>query len=346
MQRFGGHSDQAIPDDMFAEGDSQETIDAVIQTIQRLGHKVVGIEADNRVVQRLKAEKPQIVFNIAEGLFGDFRESYIPMTCERLGIPYTGSDPLTLGICLNKSRTKEILSHYAIPNAPFRLIYPHEDIQARLEDFPFPAIVKPLSEGSSKGIFNDSVLFAPESAAEIIQKMFAKYQQPLVIEKFLDGKELTVAVWGNGDEVEVLPIVEICFDALPSGAVPIYSYEAKWIWDRPEKPLNLFVCPASLSLTAEKRVEAVVREAWQVLGIKDWCRIDVRFDGEIPNILEVNPLPGILPKHEDNSCFPKAARTAGYSYGAMLEKIIDIAVKRWGMKDAVRVPEAALADCI
>jgi D-alanine-D-alanine ligase len=137
--------------------------------------------------------------------------------------------------------------------------------------------------------------------------------------------------------------VAIRFDELPQGAKPIYSYEAKWVWDKPEKPLNLFECPAPLDSSIKEKVEKLVRETWRVLGIRDWCRIDVRFDDGVPNILEVNPLPGILPNPEENSCFPKAARTAGYSYSAMLDKILMIACKRWGIADAGREPETARA---
>lgn len=346
LQRQGSRKKKNIPEDMFAEGDAPETIHAIIHALQELGHMVIGIEADDRVAQRLKAANPEIVFNIAEGLSGDFRESYIPMICERLGIPYTGSDPLTLGICLNKARTKEILSYYGIPNASFRLLHPQDDIVAKLEQFPFPAIVKPLSEGSSKGIYNKSVVADITAAAGLVREMFEKYHQPVLVEKYLVGDELTVAVWGNGDEVEVLPMVAIRFDELPPGAMPIYSYEAKWIWDRPEQPLNLFACPAPLDFATAQKVESLIRETWKVLGIRDWCRIDVRFEGSVPNIIEVNPLPGILPNPEENSCFPKAARTAGYSYNAMLQKILDIACKRWGIADAVRKQETAIANWV
>jgi D-alanine-D-alanine ligase len=248
-----------------------------------------------------------------------------------MGIPYTGSGPLELAICLNKARAKEVLAFNGIPTPDFRVIEP--DLPIRLDRFRFPAIIKPVAEGSSKGIFDDSVIESKAEAVKKIQAAFLKYRQPVLVEQFLEGDEFTVAVWGNGDKVEVLPIVAIRYDDLPAGARPIYSYEAKWIWDTPEKPLEIFKCPASISKTRQKAIETVVRAAYRVLHIKDWCRIDVRLDGKgKPHILELNPLPGILPKPEDNSCFPKAARTAGYDYPAMLEKIIGIAAERWGIR--------------
>ncbi|GAB4366334.1 MAG: ATP-grasp domain-containing protein [Calditrichia bacterium] len=319
-----------IPTDFFAEGDSPETIKAVMEALRHGGHNVTGIEADDLAFQNLKKLRPELVFNLAEGLFGDFRESYIPLLCERLGLPYTGSDPLTLGICLNKARCKEILSAYLIPTPDFTVIYPFQEIY--LDNIRFPAIIKPVSEGSSKGIFDDSVVYDVQSARTKVKDTLAKYNQPVLVEKFLTGEEYTVAVWGNADEVEILPIISINYSNLPQGAQPIYSYEAKWVWDTPQKPLEIFQCPAQLPLLKKSRIEEVARDAYQALGIRDWCRIDVRMDEEdIPNILEVNPLPGILPKPEDNSCFPKAARTAGYSYEQMLNKVVEIAAKRYGL---------------
>lgn len=319
-----------VPIDFFAEGDSFETINAVIGALQENGHSVEGIESDDQVQENLQKLNPDLVFNIAEGLFGDFRESYIPMICERLGLPYSGSDPLTLAVCLNKARTKEILGYYAIPTAGFRVFYPNVNID--LQDVEFPAIIKPIAEGSSKGIFDNSVVKNSAEARARIQENFSKYHQPIILERFLTGDEFTVALWGNGTELQILPIVAISFKDLPAGAQPIYSYEAKWIWDTTEKPLEIFQCPAHLPESIQQRIQALVKRTCQVLGIRDWCRIDIRLDEQgNPNVLELNPLPGILPRPEDNSCFPKAARTAGYSYEAMINKVATIAAKRCGL---------------
>lgn len=323
--------DEPPPPDFFAEGDSEETINAVMNALRSKGHEVCGVEADDKAPENLSKIRPDIVFNIAEGLFGDFRESYIPMVCERLGLSYTGSGPLTLAICLNKARTKEILSYYSIPNAKFATFLPGEKINP--EGFKFPAIIKPVAEGSSKGIFDDSVVHDAKTAKKRIAEKLEKYRQPVIIEEFLEGREFTVAIWGNGKDIEVLPIVAINYDELPKEAHKIYSYEAKWIWDTPDKPLDIFQCPAKLTSKEKKLIESLVKKTFTVLEIRDLCRVDVRFDSAgIPNILELNPLPGILPDPEDNSCFPKAARTAGYPYADMLDNVVKIAVARRGMK--------------
>ncbi|MDZ7384941.1 MAG: ATP-grasp domain-containing protein [candidate division KSB1 bacterium] len=328
---FGGNGADAIPPDFFAEGDSFETIQAVIEALRAGGHQVEGVEGDGRVGAELERWRPDLVFNMAEGLFGDFRESYVPTVCERLGIPYTGSDPLTLALCLNKARAKEILSYYGVATPRFTVVRPGEAIE--LTDLRFPVIVKPVSEGSSKGVFNDSVADDATQAQERVKMCLATYRQPVLVEEFLSGDEFTVAMWGNGSEVEVLPIIEIVYDQLPAGARPLYSYEAKWVWDTPERPLRMFECPARLPEAARQEIEQMVKRAYQVLHVRDWCRVDVRADEEgRPHILELNPLPGILPRPEDNSCFPKAARTAGYTYQEMINRVVEIAAARYGMQ--------------
>ncbi len=324
-------SPEDIPEDYFAEGDSPETIEAIAEAIQAGGHQVVKIEADNSAAEKLEKNNPDLVFNVAEGLYGNFRESYIPMICERLNLPYTGSDPLALAICLNKARAKEILSYHSLPTPGFKVIKQHENYD--IQNFTYPAIIKPIAEGSSKGIYNDSVVSDPEMAMARIKENFQKYNESLILEKFLEGAEFTVAVWGNGIDAEVLPIISINYEDLPKEANPIYSYEAKWIWDRPEKPLDIFHCPAQLSFLQQRNICDVALNAYHALNIRDWCRIDIRMDEqEIPHILELNPLPGILPKPEDNSCFPKAARTKGYSYEEMINHVISFASKRYGLK--------------
>ncbi len=320
-----------IPPDFFAEGDSQETIQAVMEALRAGGHKVEGVEGDSRVATALEQLRPDLVFNMAEGLFGDFRESYVPMVCEQLGLPYTGSDPLTLAICLNKARAKEILSYYGIATPRFKVVRPGEAVE--LEGLRFPVIVKPVSEGSSKGVFNDSVADTAEQVRERVATCLSTYGQPVLVEEFLTGPEYTVAIWGNGDDIEVLPVIEIVYDELPPGARPLYSYEAKWVWDTPERPLRLFECPARLSDGLRLEIQEMVTRAYRALQVRDWGRVDVRADeGGRPYILELNPLPGILPKPEDNSCFPKAARTAGYSYQEMLNKVVRIAAARYGLE--------------
>ena len=325
---------------MLAECDSDETILAIQKVLQER-YQVFPIEADDKAYARLKRLKPHLVFNFAERVFGPNRESHIPTVCEMLDIPYTGSDPLTLGLCLDKSRTKEILSYHRIPNPAFWIV---ESAACLPREIRLPAIVKPLFEGSSKGIKNNSVVRTQGDLYERVAEIIRLYDQPAIVERFIGGREFTIGVLGNYPDLEVLPIVEIDHTQLPAGATPIYSYEAKWIWDTPAKPLEIFHCPADIPMELRLRIEHLVTRTISVLRVRDWCRIDVRCDDAgVPNILEVNPIPGALPNPEDNSCLPKAARTAGYSYSGLIHRVVDEACGRYGLKRAAARPAAAEA---
>jgi D-alanine-D-alanine ligase len=323
-----GDESSEPPPDIFAECDSVETIGAVIDSLRERYH-VYPIESDEYAFDNLRKAKPDLVFNISERLVGPNRESHIPTLCEILNLSYTGSDPLTLGLCLDKSRTKEILSYHGIPNPEFVVV---ESALFIPDDIDLPVIIKPLYEGSSKGIRNNSVVWSRNELHKRVHAVITQYAQPAIVERFLTGREFTVGVLGNYPRLEILPIVEIDHSQLPQGAVPIYSYEAKWIWDRPQKPLKIFSCPADITRDLENRIKELVQKTCAVLRIRDWCRIDIRLDelGE-PHILEVNPLPGILPNPEDNSCLPKAARAAGYSYSRLVHRVVDEAMIRCGL---------------
>jgi D-alanine-D-alanine ligase len=162
-----------------------------------------------------------------------------------------------------------------------------------------------------------------------VSKLLATYAEPVLIETYLPGPEFTVAVLGNGDEARCLPIVGMRFDTLPKGAPPIYGYEAKWLWDSPSHPLEIFDCPAKIPDALAEDVRTAALGAYRALECRDWCRIDIRCDaGNRPMVVELNPLPGILPDPRDNSCFPKAARAAGMSYDDLIRTVADIAWRR------------------
>lgn len=330
--------EENVPEDFYAEFDSAETINALKSAIESAGHKVVLIEADENAFTKLKRLKSQldIVFNIAEGMRGESRESHMPSILEMLGIPYSGSGPLTLAICLDKARTKEILSFHRIKTPEFQIFTDSsEELNQKLK---FPLIVKPISEGSSKGIKDDCVVRTDEELRNKISSLLKTYNQPALVEEFLEGREFTVAVMGNTDPV-VLPIVEIIFDELPDNANKIYSYEAKWIWDVPSKPLNIFSCPADLPKPLYTQICRTAIAAYKAVNCKDLCRIDIRLKGTTPCIIEMNPLPGMIPNPEDNSCFPKAARAAGIQYNDLINMILYYAAERQGMENKVNSPQ-------
>ena len=288
------------------------------------------VEANNDAFNKFRELKPDIVFNIAEGANGLSRESQIPTMLEMLQIPFTGSDSLTLGICLDKSRTKEILTYHNVPNAKFQIVNSLDEIAQ--SNFNFPLIVKPVSEGSSKGIFSSSFVKNYDELTSEITRINSKYNQPALIEEYLPGREFTVAMIGNGEETTILPIIEIKFEDFPEDVVPLYSYEAKWILDTKENVFDVFECPAKLDKKLEEQIKETALKTFKVLRCKDWSRIDIRLDKNgIPNVIEINPLPGIMPDPNENSSFPKAARAAGMDYNQMIQSVLYSAAKRYNL---------------
>jgi len=288
------------------------------------------VEANEHAFEKFKHERPDIVFNVAECANGSSREAQIPAMLDMLQIPYTGSDPLTLTTCLDKARTKEILSYHRIPTSKFLLIESIDDLA--YFNLNFPVMIKPVAEGSSKGIFNSSLVSNISELNDRLKSNLEIYNQPFLVEEFLPGREFTVALLGNNSDTEVLPIIEINLHELPKELAPIYSYEAKWIADTRDNPLNIFSCPAKIDKDLRDKIESIALKTYKVLRCRDWSRIDIRLDADgEPNIIEINPLPGILPDPKDNSCFPKAARVRGISYEEMINKVLLTAAKRYNL---------------
>jgi len=316
----------ALPDDTYAEWDEPETI-AAVRTALATAHEVVLIENNSEVEAGLRASAPDMVFNMAEGLSGPDREAHIPALLERWGIPFTGSSARTLRTCLDKAATKRVLQQHGLPTPAYAVI----SCADRVPELPaFPLIVKPLHEGSSKGIEQASIVQTRAALPARVAYVLATYRQPALVETFVPGREFTVALLGNGAEVTVLPLVEICFAALLPGALPLYSYAAKWLWDTPEHALDILRCPTDLPAALARLIIDLCRRAFLALECRDWCRIDVRLDthGQ-PQILELNPLPGILPNPQSHSGFPKAAAAANLSYAALIHSVLAHACQRY-----------------
>ena len=312
--------------DAFAEWDEPATIDAVAQALGRFG-SVIRLEADESFPSRLALTRPDIVFNMAEGLNGQNRESLVPAICEYLNVRYTGSDPLALALALHKGRAKELLAYRGVPTAPFATVERPADL--KLVALPYPVFVKPIAEGSGKGIYTNNFCESPGQLEARALFLLERYAEPVLVETYLPGPEFTVAILGNGPAAYCLPVVGFDFSTLPAGARPVYGYEAKWVWDTPERPLAIFQCPAPVPPPMYQEIERTALDAYHALGCRDWCRVDIRVDRfGVPNVLELNPLPGIIPDPAMNSCFPKAARAAGVSYDELVQEVVRIAWRR------------------
>ncbi len=326
--RDAGANATSSPADDFVEWDEPDTIAAVEDALLAFG-EVIRLEAVRDFPWRLARSRIDLLFNMAEGARGPSREAHVPAIAEFLGIPYTASDPLTLALSLHKARTKECLLQRAVPTPPFMVVATEADL-AKLKAFSsYPAFLKPVWEGSSKGIGEENYCASAREARRRARQLLRTYREPVLVEAYLPGHEFTAAILGNGPEAECLPLIRYRFEGLPKGALPIMGREAKWIWDRPDEPLDILECPARIPAALRRAVEEAALAAYHALGCRDWARVDLRLDGSGgPQVMEINPLPGIIPDLAANSCFPLAAARAGIAYPELIQRVVAAAWNR------------------
>lgn len=314
--------DEGEPPDSGAEFDSESTVLAVAGVLKAYGHEVRLIEGNDTAYLKLMAENMDIVFNMCEGLRGESRESHIPAMLEMLGIPYTGSGVLTLAVTLDKPLTKKILAFHNIPTAKFRVFQTEDEIDTG--NMEFPVFLKPAHEGSSMGISPSSLCNSHLEAVSEATRLIQLYKQPVLAEEFLSGREFTAGLVGN-KEPQVFPIMEINFSEVPEAHGSIYSRQFKVEWSEDK----YYSCPAQLSPELEEQIKDTALQAYHVLDCKDFARVDIRLDKHgIPNVIEVNPLPGMAPGFSD---YPRIAEKAGWSYQELINGILACALKRYGL---------------
>jgi D-alanine-D-alanine ligase len=241
-----------------------------------------------------------------------------------MGVNYTGTASLALGTCLHKFRTKMLLQYNGIATANFFLANSIKDIDSILKTLRFPMFVKPAREDASIGIENASVVQTTKELQERIEYVFKVHNQPALVEEYIDGRELNVAIMGNNPPT-LLPISEIDFSGLPSDYPKIVTYNAKWMEGTPEYSGTVGTCPAVLDPRTEERIRDMALRAYQLMEIRDYARVDIRLrnDGQ-PFVLEVNPNPDI----SQDAGFARSARTAGLSFEDMIAKIVEHALER------------------
>jgi D-alanine-D-alanine ligase len=316
---FPQQKDQPI--DSFEEFDSEETIDAIRQVLESDGHEVLKLGGGTGLIDKLRTFPVDIVFNIAEGIGGRNREAHIPALLEFLNIPYTGSDPLTLSLTLDKAMAKKVVRSDAIPTPGFKKVEKMKDLHDL--DLHYPLFVKLCYEGSSKGVRLDSKISDPATLREKVGWLLESYGTPVLVEEFVSGPEFTVGILGNS-EPAILGVMQIEI----KGSHPdeaIYSLEVKREWEEKVR----YHCPPPIDQTLQKRIQEVALASYRVLDCRDISRVDIRVgqDG-IPYFLEVNPLPGLSPTYGD---LPMMARYMGWGYDQLIRNIFHHALKRYGM---------------
>ncbi len=316
------------PVDAFVEWDEPETIAAVANALSAFGD-VVRLEAVDDFAQRLADANVDFLFNMAEGLHGPNREAHVPAMAEFLDIPYLGSDPLTVSLTLHKALAKDILIRRGVPTPAYLLVESSSDLPVFDRFDRYPLFLKPVWEGSSKGIAEANYVSDAEAAKGRAQELLDLYHEPVLAEAFLSGDEFTIAVLGNGADARCLPLIRYRFDVLPGDALPIMGYEAKWLWDQPGTNFQVLECPANIDERLAEQVRKTALEAYRALGCRDWSRVDIRLDEHRdPQVLEINPLPGVIPDPDANSCFPWTAAVDGMTYDELIQTVTEVAWRR------------------
>lgn len=311
-------------DDRQEEFDSPETIDALAKVFTSLGHRVTKLGDGRPLIQKLLADPPDFIFNFAEGRgTSRSREAWVPSLLEMLGIPYSGSDPLTLAVTLDKPVAKTLVAAAGVdvPRGWTLTGDPSATMLAEMEQR-LPVLAKPAWEGSSKGIRGKCLVREPGRLAEQLAELRKDYRQPILVEEFIGGEELTVGVLGNGTP-RVLGILRVI--ATQPTEHFIYSLEVKRDYERQVR----YESPPSLPPAVLAEVEAAALRAYQALGCRDVARLDFRLRGATPCFLEVNPLPGIHPVTSDLIIL---AKLNGWEYEQLIGAILQAALTRCGLR--------------
>lgn len=311
-------------EDSEAEYDSPTTLQAIREAIASWGHEVIDLEANQELPGVLASTPIDLVFNIAEGFKGRNRESQVPALLELLDIPYTGSDPATLSIALDKALAKKIVRQHGIYTPNFQQMTTGKE--RLLRDFVFPLIVKPVAEGSSKGVLSKSVVSSEQELREVVRELVTKYQQPALVEDYISGREFTVGLLGER-RPKVLPPMEIVF-LDQSDRTPVYSFQHKLDWNDRIR----YDVPAKLDPAQSEKLRSAARAAFMALGCRDVARIDFKMDdkGRV-YFLECNPLPGLTPDWSDLVLISKAS---GLDYRNLIGEIMAGAVRRYKEREA------------
>ena len=318
------HIERGFEKDIISDNEIVETVKHVQEALWNV-HEVVPARVRPELFSILGKTSFDIVFNLCEGLDGNVEgEAWIPAFLDILGIPYTGSDSFTLALCLDKGKTKDILFANNIPTPRYQIFT--NVIQRISTDLIFPLIVKPVHEDASVGIALDSVVNDESQLMERVGHILDNYRQPALVEEYIEGRELNVAVIGNGDYISVFPISEILFN-FDKDTVRIVDYEAKWINDSKMYGRTKGVCPATLSDEVERKIDEYAVKVYNLMGCRDYARIDFRLRDDTPYVLEVNPNPGI----NVDSGFVRSAEASGLSHDDLIKNILNAAVERTGV---------------
>jgi len=306
-------------EDETAEFDRESTVEGLENALHELGHQPVRIGHARQLMRKLVAgEEWDLVLNIAEGMCGIAREAQVPAILDVYGIPYVFSDPLVLALTLHKGLTKVVVRDGGVLTPDFALVEKLSDIE-RI-NLPYPLFAKPVAEGTGKGVSPKSKAKNLGELRQVCADLLKTYQQPVIVETFLPGREFTIGFTGTGDDAKVIGTIEVLL--LANAEPEVYSYTNKEYCE--DRVTYKFVRPSDDPVIRD--AEAIALKAWKILGCRDGGRMDLRCDAAgSPNFLEVNPLAGMHPEHSD---LPILSKMAGVSYLELMRRIVESAIRR------------------
>ncbi len=308
--------------DYVSEAEVEDQAEHILDALEKLDLKYQRFPLKDNVeslVKELKLHEPHVVINLCEGAFGESRlEMDVASILELLRIPYTGSPPLTLGLCQNKGLAKDVLKAKGIPTPEYQILSCFENWN---DEIGYPLFVKPLREDASLGITKESFVGDAVELKKRVEYITERYRQPALVEKYVDGRELNVAILGN-EKPAILPISEIVFE-FPDHP-KIVGYSAKWFRESEEYKKTKPVCPAKLKPSIKDAVERVSLAAYRALYCRDYARVDIRLKDDVPFVLEVNPNPDI----SLDAGFVRSLKAARISFAEFIENIICFALER------------------
>jgi D-alanine-D-alanine ligase len=311
------------PPDILAELDQDKNVDAYAAAMRAQQHEVTIQEGNAHLAAWLERVQPDICFNTCEGFGGDSREAQVPALLEMLGLPYTGPTPLAAAITHDKPTTQRILYCHGLPVPRFQAFHSPDD--ALHADMQFPLFVKPAHEGTGMGIRNESIVRNEQQLREQVARTIELYRQAAMVESYIEGKDITCGLVGNGDDVHFFPITEVDFSGYPPELEPIYGIQQKVDYDT----LYRNKCPAPLGDALSNEIRRLTHEVFRITGCRDFARVDFRLDANNqPYILEINALPGITP-HSDLTLMAEAE---GWTHADLVCAVLDAGLKRYGLK--------------
>ena len=308
------------PPDAEAEFDDEETIRAIQSALEAAGLSVELYEAAEELPVRLLQNRPDIVFNIAEGVAGRGREAQVPAILNFLNIPFTGSDETALCVAMDKALTKRLAASWGVSTPDYEVVkYGAAFLQTGLS---FPVIVKPNNEGSSKGVSSLSITGDAAVLRRIVQEKMNDYKQDMLLEEYIGGREFTAGILGNGEELRVFPPMEIIF---LDKSKNIYSCEVKKDFRRYVR----YECPPDIGAGLKKEIEETAKTVYRSLDCRDFALVDFRLspEGRL-YFIEINPLAGLAPGYSD---FPMIAEFNGMDYQTLIRNILHCALARYGL---------------